>query len=197
MPADIILDDSDDGLVTIQGEILKSETTDFKLDSPERRSVDGGERRALVHNVNDGLTVNFEGDYPGGVSIDGDVLRAHSYELHLDSASRRHSPRGKRRALTHDTNDGLTLNIDGDYPGGVTIRGAHLNLKVSVVEGVDIKLPRTAGIGDLLLVQNVDADPLFANPHTLWLCVGPDAVTGSTDAVWVQVPLGDFVLGTE
>lgn len=44
---------------------------------------------------------------------------------------------GQRRALMHDTGDGLTLNVDGDYPGGVTIRGT-------------VRLPET------LLVKNQD-----------------------------------------
>jgi len=44
---------------------------------------------------------------------------------------------GQRRALMHDTGDGLTVNVGGDYPGGVTIRGT-------------VKLPET------LLVKNQD-----------------------------------------
>lgn len=44
---------------------------------------------------------------------------------------------GQRRALMHDSGDGLTLNVDRDYPGGVTIRGT-------------VKLPET------LLVKNQD-----------------------------------------
>jgi hypothetical protein len=44
---------------------------------------------------------------------------------------------GQRRALMHDTGDGLTVNVGGDYPGGVTIRGT-------------VRLPET------LLVKNQD-----------------------------------------
>jgi hypothetical protein len=43
----------------------------------------------------------------------------------------------QRRALMHDATDGLTINVNADYPGGVTIRGA-------------VKLPET------LLVKNQD-----------------------------------------
>jgi hypothetical protein len=43
----------------------------------------------------------------------------------------------QRRALMHDTADGLTINVNGDYPGGVTIRGT-------------VKLP------EALLVKNQD-----------------------------------------
>lgn len=44
---------------------------------------------------------------------------------------------GQRRALMHDSGDGLTVNVDRDYPGGVTIRGT-------------VRLPET------LLVKNQD-----------------------------------------
>jgi len=43
------------------------------LDSPERRSNNNGQRRALVHNHQDGLTINYAKDYPGGVAIQGEV----------------------------------------------------------------------------------------------------------------------------
>jgi hypothetical protein len=44
---------------------------------------------------------------------------------------------GQRRALMHDSGDGLTVNVNADYPGGVTIRGT-------------VRLPET------LLVKNQD-----------------------------------------
>jgi hypothetical protein len=44
----------------------------------------------------------------------------------------------------HDTADGLTINVGGDYPGGVTIRGT-------------VKLPET------LLVKNQDLLQLIAD----------------------------------
>ncbi len=44
---------------------------DIVLDHPPRRKSPHGARRALVHNAADGLTINFNGDYPDGVTIDG------------------------------------------------------------------------------------------------------------------------------
>jgi len=41
------------------------------LDSPERRKGNKPFRRALVHDQSDGLTINFGGDYEGGVRIVG------------------------------------------------------------------------------------------------------------------------------
>jgi hypothetical protein len=44
--------------------------SDLVLDSSARRKPNGPRfRRALVHDENDGLTVNFAGDYPGGVTV--------------------------------------------------------------------------------------------------------------------------------
>ncbi len=46
---------------------------DVVLDSAARRKNATGQRRALVHDFNDGLTINWASDYPGGVTINGNV----------------------------------------------------------------------------------------------------------------------------
>src|SRR6476646_1413866 len=71
MSSDIKLDAQDDGWVTIETNVLKSNSSDFILDNSARRQSAGGFRRALVHDETDGLTVNFAGDYPSGVTIQG------------------------------------------------------------------------------------------------------------------------------
>jgi hypothetical protein len=50
---------------------------DLCLDSSDRRKPEGLSefRRALVHDFGDGLTINWPGDYPGGVTINGDKVR--------------------------------------------------------------------------------------------------------------------------
>ena len=46
--------------------------SDLTLDSPARRKPGGPRlRRALVHDESDGLTINFNGDYVGGVTLVG------------------------------------------------------------------------------------------------------------------------------
>src|SRR3954447_17900509 len=48
--------------------------SDLTLDSPARRKPGGPRlRRALVHDESDGLTINFNGDYPGGVAVSGQL----------------------------------------------------------------------------------------------------------------------------
>ncbi len=60
--------------VTIEGFRLKHMGGDFELDySPRRIEHSRSTRRALVHDYNDGLTINWLEDYPGGVTINGEV----------------------------------------------------------------------------------------------------------------------------
>jgi len=67
---DIILDDNE--TMTVVAPVLKVEGHDVIVDSAERRAPDGPRfRRALVHDPNDGLTINFGNDYPGGTTING------------------------------------------------------------------------------------------------------------------------------
>lgn len=46
---------------------------DLVVDSPDRRSNTTPQRRALVHDYDDGLTINWAEDYPGGVTIQGEL----------------------------------------------------------------------------------------------------------------------------
>jgi hypothetical protein len=81
MNADLKLYDT---RLVLQGDIVTSEAHDFRLDSPERRSAGSSPdvpRRAMVHlkwktpfgKETDGLVLNFDGDYPAGVTIVGDL----------------------------------------------------------------------------------------------------------------------------
>ena len=75
MATDIKLDQQGGDWLIVEGRILKTTASDFMLDSPARRR--GGpspHRRALVHNEQDGLTLNFAGDYPGGVTVTGNLV---------------------------------------------------------------------------------------------------------------------------
>jgi len=62
---------------------------------------------------------------PNQINVLCDNLLIQGHDVMVDSASRRTagSVTGFRRALVHDQKDGLTINFNGDYPGGVTING--------------------------------------------------------------------------
>ena len=144
--------------VIVEGSALEVNAPDIKLDFEPRRSSSAGQRRALVHDFQDGLTVNWSEDYPGGVTIrgvtkvpnelqvnkcSGTHLRMSHHDIHLDNASRRSNPSGNRRAMVHDFQDGLTLNWAEDYPGGVTIRGLTKipqELQVSKLRGNHLRM---------------------------------------------------------
>jgi hypothetical protein len=74
MPTDIKLDQQGGNWLVLEGSVLKTTASDLMLDAPARRR--GGpspHRRALVHDSGDGLTINFAGDYPGGVTVTGEL----------------------------------------------------------------------------------------------------------------------------
>ncbi|HMG72815.1 MAG TPA: hypothetical protein VK582_04885 [Pyrinomonadaceae bacterium] len=71
MATDVKLDQVDGGFLVLEGRVVKATAADFMLDSPARRIRPTPFRRALVHNQSDGLTVNFNGDYPGGITLNG------------------------------------------------------------------------------------------------------------------------------
>jgi hypothetical protein len=73
------------------------------------------------------------------VKLEGEQVRVEAWDLVLDSADRRKSPEGDRRALVHDKGDGLTLNWGHDYPGGVRLQGVRLITKdPGFIQGVTI-----------------------------------------------------------
>jgi hypothetical protein len=78
MATDLRLDDIDGNYVVIDSGVLKSTATDFLLDNPSRHTGTHHLRRALVHDQRDGLTINFNSDYPGGVTIN-DVVALHNH----------------------------------------------------------------------------------------------------------------------
>jgi hypothetical protein len=72
MKSDIKLDNNH---LHLEGDFIHCASMDFILDNPQRNKGMGGPlRRALVHDFNDGLTLNWAGDYPGGVTIFGKTI---------------------------------------------------------------------------------------------------------------------------
>lgn len=147
--------------VLIEGTIAKATTTDLMLDSAGRRKSATAYRRALVHDFDDGLTLNWANDYPAGVTINstkringhgnGDwldvasrVVQVNGSDLMLDYPSRRANSTPFRRAIVHGWNDTLTLNYDRDYPGGVLIEGPVRMPSGAVIGGQDVAATLTS-----------------------------------------------------
>jgi hypothetical protein len=63
-----------DDIVQIDAVRLHVTASDVSLDNPDRRAnQERPLRRALVHDFGDRLTLNYGGDYPGGIFLCGDV----------------------------------------------------------------------------------------------------------------------------
>ncbi|KJK46833.1 hypothetical protein UK23_22400 [Lentzea aerocolonigenes] len=143
--------------------------------------------------------IRLDADKDGWVTIDGAVLNVTASDVILEQKAYRTDKGGEyRRALVHDLNDGLTINFDRDYPGGVTVHNANLNLSQSVQLGTgEPSLPRDAATGDLVFIRRYFLRPLDLkttfDETTLWLCVGRRSGGG---ALWSKVPLGEPVEGT-
>ena len=135
------------------------------------------------------------------VTVDGRVLNITGADLMLNSAERRGTNAGRfRRALVHDQNDGLTINFNGDYSGGVRVNDAVINLKV-VGQGGTPVLPKAGNAGDLVLTRNVvslEGGVVVGETFTMWLCVGMPAQSLSHDGAssWLPISTGEAVVGT-
>jgi hypothetical protein len=104
MVTDVRLDEGDGSFVVVQGRVLKIAGSELMLDSPERRIENQNpNRRALVHDPKDGLTINSGNDYPGGVTINGTVAVPGRFFL----AGFELSPESTRRQISD-----LSKNID-------------------------------------------------------------------------------------
>lgn len=68
MPSDVKFDGD---WIIVEGNWTRVRTMDLMLDAAARRIAQTGHRRALVHDHNDRLTINYAGDYPNGVRVNG------------------------------------------------------------------------------------------------------------------------------
>ena len=142
--------------------------------------------------------IKLDAEKDGWVTIEADVVNAKASDFILEQNAYRTDKGGPfRRALVHNSNDGLTVNFGGDYPDGVTITEAKLNLKVDIQVGGP-KLPKNGKEGDLIAIKAAFPRGLLGQGAkvdfipSLWLCV--ESVHGERPAQWRQVPLSDEVV---
>lgn len=135
------------------------------------------------------------------LTLDATVIQSRASDLILDSQARRGAnTSGLRRALVHDQQDGLTINYNGDYPGGVSLVGvSRLNLRPRTVDGGSPKLPKSAAAGDVVLVHTVTriGNQIVGEDSTVWICVGQALTAINPVSQWRPLLMGDAVDGTE
>ena len=98
----------------------------------------------------------------------------------------------------HDQSDGLTVNFNGDYPGGVRLNNVSLSLKVLQQSGGSPVLPKDGSPGDIVMIVNtalLEHIPVGVRT-SLWLCVPASTVSVLMGATWQQIQLGNTVHGT-
>lgn len=147
--------------IHLEARVVKAESTDLMLDSSSRRKNNSAYRRALVHDFDDGLTLNWDNDYPGGVSVNScrqiggfnnldwlivrsRILQQFGTDFMLDGGAGRRgrlNPSSRnpyRRALVHGPGDQLVVNWNRDYTGGVIVNGRVTMPNGAVVGGTDV-----------------------------------------------------------
>lgn len=175
MAADLKLGgpDGDDGWLIAEGAVFKTTASDVMIDNPARRKNEAPFRRAFVHDFEDGLTINFAGDYPGGVTIN---------RAKLDGAMITKSRINDSRL------DDATLKRP-------MLQGATLNLRI-VERDADAGLPAEGNPGDVLVLFETSALPEFIPRTSLWVCVRTGGVDLNPGAWWARIPIEDPVQGT-
>ena len=94
------------GLTQIEGRVLKVTGIDIEFDNKDRRGRRNRNRprRALVHDFQDGLTLNWANDYPGGVTINNGKIINASLEGKISAKNTIAVEQGvqvKRKAILH------------------------------------------------------------------------------------------------
>lgn len=199
MATDIKLDQHGGDWLVVEGAVLKATATDFMLDSPQRRGAGGGAyRRALVHDFQDGLTINYNGDYPGGVTVAGNLavngeVKASGMDLHAAVTSLQSSLNSLE---VGSSNVAYRLdNIEKTLAALVELAGAAVvprwTTKTEVEEGDDMGMvaPSAASLG---LVVQYEIDQLNPNyGHEEVISITPPAGTlvlrGSTVVVRINL----------
>jgi hypothetical protein len=111
MKSDIVLDTKTVEIIAPRD--IKAKVKDIRLDSEARRGNKNQDRprRALVHNFEDGLTINWAGDYPGGVKVEGHLESTDSATFNQLDVGRNGGNGGDVRV--NDENGDRTLHLQG------------------------------------------------------------------------------------
>jgi hypothetical protein len=139
--------DQDDGTyLVLDARVVKVEASDLMLDSAERHKGGGPFRRTLVHDQKDGLTINFAGDYPGGVTVAGPVHIAGPIDLVTDV-----TPAGDRLMVHGSISYEVSTSMGIDPRTGAEVPGLPLTVKLEeVIAGLQSQIHQlSAKVGTL------------------------------------------------
>ncbi|PHN02694.1 hypothetical protein [Flavilitoribacter nigricans] len=119
MQSDIKLDGV---YLVLEGDYLKFRGHDLMLDRQARRGPENpsGPRRALVHDHNDGLTINYGSDYPGGVTVNNGKIINPILEGRIRATDTFKAESGL------DVKGGMTVKGSAGFDGRITAKDIRL-----------------------------------------------------------------------
>lgn len=186
MATDIKLDQGDGNWVLVEGTVLKTTASDMMVDSPSRRLPGGGPfRRALVHNTQDGLTINFNGDYRGGVTVSGNLVVTGDVTIgSVASVSGAVTTLQSQLAALEDKLAQLTA-----FAGAVVI--PHWRSKTEVESGDDMGLvsPSAEQLGLIVEFRIDQRNPAFQNEEVISITPPAGTMVGLGSTVVVEINL--------
>jgi hypothetical protein len=166
MASDITLDGN---AVIVDSDLIRLNGPDLVLDAAGRRHSPAGSRRALVHDASDGLTVNFGGDYPGGVTIGGEVsVGSLTTQTHTCGQLTAGSVRVGQRQLAAGTVSGVQI---GDSQATTYIGGSAVRVQSRLIVDEDSSFGSSVTVHDLTVSPTMtpatESDPSF-QPYSLF-----------------------------
>lgn len=199
MSSDIKLDQGDGNWLLLEGSVVKAAASDFMLDSPARRHGGGPFRRALVHNQQDGLTINFNGDYPGGVSVDGNLAVGGDVRLGsgtvvggaiagLQSAIAGLQSSGGATAVRLDALEKTVASLI-DFIGAVVIPEWRTKLEVEEGDDMGMSSPPASQLGLVIQYEIDQLNPNFGHGDVISITPSAGTVVARGSTVVVRINL--------
>lgn len=148
MQSDIHLDGN---WLVLEGNWTRVRSLDLMLDAPSRRQNPQGHRRALVHDHQDGLTINYAEDYPGGVTIQGKV---HLGEARINGnleAGAEVRIRGRRLARVTETDPEQLVLGESNTTNTIEVEGPGMQINSGLQVRGDAYFDRPIHTSDLVL----------------------------------------------
>jgi hypothetical protein len=199
MPTDIKLDQQGGNWLILEGSVVKTTAADLMLDAPARRR--GGPspyRRALVHDEQDGLTINFAGDYPGGVTVTGNLAvtgdlklagtalgaTLASLQAALGSLQRTADEAGSRVDTLEKTVASLV-----DLVGAAVVPPWRTRTEIDAGDDMGILYPSAEQLGLVIEYEIDQANPNYAHEEVIGITPPPGSVVMRGSTVLVRLNL--------
>ena len=199
MATDIKLDQQGGNWVVVDSAVLKTTASDVMIDAPSRRgNQPGPHRRALVHDAQDGLTINFAGDYTGGVTVVGKLVVTGE----ITTAGRAigealSSLQAAVAGLSYDSGSvtARLSTLERTVEGLVTLAGAAVipnwRSQTEVEEGDDMGIvsPSAASLGLVVQYEIDQRNPNYSHGEVISITPSPGTLVLRGSTVVVRINL--------